>query len=284
MGKMANAMTVDVEDYFQVSAFENTIHRDQWDSIPCRVEANTDSILQLFDEAGLKATFFVLGWVAERYPALVRNIVDQGHELASHGYAHKRALLQTRDEFYQDVGRSKQCLEDIGGVEVVGYRAPSYSISKKNLWAHDILADCGYRYSSSVVPVNHDLYGIPDASRFPYRVSEGRLLEIPISTVPVAGRNFNCGGGGWFRLFPYGVSRWAIRQVNRADRAPSIFYFHPWEIDPEQPRVEGAGMKSVFRHYLNLSRTMPRLQRLVRDFDWVPMKDAFSEHLKHDAL
>jgi polysaccharide deacetylase family protein (PEP-CTERM system associated) len=271
---ITNAMTVDVEDYFQVSAFEQCIARDQWDALPHRVEANTNKILDLFSKHNVKATFFVLGWVAERYPEIVKKIVAQGHELASHGYGHQRATLQSPQEFRDDIVKAKDILEDISGEVIKGYRAPSYSISKKNLWAQDELFKAGYLYSSSVYPVRHDLYGIPDAPRFAYQC-EGGLLEIPVTTVPLFGKNFPAGGGGFFRLYPYLLSRWNIQQVNNQDKQAAIFYFHPWEIDPQQPRQHEASLKSRFRHYLNLHKTEKRLDRLLADFQWGRMDDTF---------
>jgi len=264
---ITNAMTVDVEDYFQVSAFEGTINRNQWDQLPHRVEKNTNRILQLFDDHDIKSTFFVLGWVAERYPGLVKSIVSQGHELASHGYAHMRATGQSRNEFREDIVKAKQILEDIASVEIIGYRAPSYSINKKNLWVHDELYESGHRYSSSVYPVKHDLYGIPDAPRFAYQCENG-LLEIPVTTTRIAKKNLPAGGGGFFRLYPYTVSKWNIQRVNQKDNQSAIFYFHPWEIDPGQPRQQGLRFKSRFRHYLNLDKTEIRLNRLLADFNW----------------
>ena len=267
-------MSVDVEDYFQVSAFEGHIDRSQWDSLPHRVVNNTNKILDLFANNNTQATFFVLGWVAERYPELVTRIVAEGHELASHGYGHQRATRQSRLEFKDDIIKAKQILEDLGDVEVKGYRAPSYSISKKNLWVHDELLAAGYQYSSSVYPVKHDLYGIPDAPRFAYRCENG-LLEIPITTSQIAGKNFPAGGGGFFRLYPYALSRWNIQRVNHRDNQAAIFYFHPWEIDPQQPKQEGIGFKSRFRHYLNLNKTEKRLNRLLKDFNWQRMDTLF---------
>ena len=271
---ITNAMSVDVEDYFQVSAFEGHIDRSQWDSLPHRVVQNTNRILDLFAKNNTRGTFFVLGWVAERYPELVRRIVAEGHELASHGYGHQRATQQSRLEFKDDIVKAKQILEDLGGVQVKGYRAPSYSINKNNLWVHDELLEAGYCYSSSVYPVKHDLYGIPDAPRFAYQCENG-LLEIPITTSQVAGRNFPAGGGGFFRLYPYALSRWNIQRVNRRDKQAAIFYFHPWEIDPEQPKQKGIGLKSRFRHYLNLHKTEKRLKRLLTDFNWQRMDKIF---------
>lgn len=262
-----NALTVDVEDYFQVSALAPQIDRASWDSRPCRVERNVQRLLALFERRGATATFFTLGWVAQRYPQLVRDIVAGGHELASHGYGHLRASEQSREEFRNDIVSAKALLEDIGGRPVLGYRAPSFSIGAGNLWAFDVLQEAGYRYSSSVYPVKHDHYGMPDAPRFPYAPRPG-FTEIPVTTTQLWGRNLPAGGGGYFRLAPYALSRWALRRVNRQDRQPAIFYFHPWEIDPGQPRVPGASLKTRFRHYVNLGRTEPRLERLLSDFRW----------------
>jgi polysaccharide deacetylase family protein (PEP-CTERM system associated) len=272
---VVNAMTVDVEDYFQVSAFENVVARDNWDQLSCRVEQNTDRILELFDAHDVKATFFMLGWVAERYPALVRRIVDNGHELASHGYSHVRVTRQKPQEFSEDIGKTRKLLEDAAGCEVKGYRAASYSIVRETLWAHDLLQEAGYRYSSSVYPIHHDLYGIPDAPRFAYRHREGGLLEIPVTTVSLFNHNLPCGGGGYFRLLPYRLSRWAMQRVNAADRMPCVFYFHPWEIDPDQPRQAGISGKTRFRHYLNLRRMKARIERLLDDFRWSRMDSIF---------
>lgn len=269
-------MTVDVEDYFQVSAFAPHISRDSWDSLPCRVERNIDRILDLFDQQNVKATFFTLGWIAERYPAMVRRIVAGGHELASHGYGHLRASDQNESEFRQDVSSSKAILEDIGGQQVLGYRAPSFSIGPQNLWALDVLLAAGYRYSSSIYPIRHDHYGMPDAPRFSfYPNGRDKLLEVPITTVRMFDRNFPAGGGGYFRFFPYALSRWFLQKVNSDDSSPGIFYFHPWELDPEQPRQAGVGLKTRFRHYINLHRMEHRLQALTRDFRWDRMDNIF---------
>ncbi len=273
--KIVNAMTVDVEDYFQVSAFEKHVARADWNKFPPRVEANMEWILQLFHDRGVKATFFTLGWIAERFPSMVKRIVEEGHELASHGWEHVRVTNQDPDAFRQDVVRTKALLEDLGGEPVRGYRAASYSIGARNLWALDVLADAGYEYSSSIVPIRHDLYGMPDAPRFAFRVADDRLLEIPVTTLNVAGRNINFGGGGWFRLFPYAVTRWALAKVNREEQQPCIFYFHPWEIDPGQPRIRGIGLKTRFRHYLNLDHTCSRLEHLIGDFEWHRMDRVF---------
>lgn len=272
--RIQNALTIDVEDYFQVSAFAPYIERSAWETTPCRIERNIDRILELLNQGGAKATFFTLGWLAQRYPRLVRDISAQGHEVASHGQAHLRASEQSPAEFDNDIRAAKHLLEDTVGTAVRGYRAPSFSIGHGNLWAFDRIAAAGYRYSSSVYPVRHDHYGMPDAPRFPYRVCAG-LIEIPVSTARVFGRNLPAGGGGYFRLAPYALSRWAINRVNRIDRRPAIFYFHPWEIDPQQPRVHGVGLKTRFRHYVNLDRTETRLRRLLSDFRWDRMDRIF---------
>ena len=264
---ITNAFTCDVEDYFQVSALAPHFPRSGWDAVPCRVEANVDRILELMAQHEAQGTFFTLGWIAERFPQVVRRIAAAGHEVASHGCSHERASAMSREEFRDDIVRAKQLLEDLAGQEVTGYRAPSFSIGTGNLWAHDVIAEAGYRYSSSVYPVKHDHYGIPDAPRFPWRLENG-LMEVPVTTVRRFGRNWPAGGGGFFRLLPYAVSRWQIREVNRADQRPAIFYFHPWEVDPEQPRVREASAKTRFRHYVNLDRTADRLARLLADFRW----------------
>jgi len=268
-----NAMTVDVEDYFQVSAFENHIERGSWDEQECRVERNVDRILGLFAEADVKATFFTLGWIAKRYPGMVRRIVEQGHELASHGWSHVRVTQQNREEFREDVSRTKAFLEDVSGQEIMGYRAASYSIGAENLWALDVLRETGHRYSSSIYPIKHDLYGMPDAPRFAFKPFDGDFLEFPVTTIRLGRRNLPCGGGGWFRLIPYVGMRWAMRRVNTGDRESAIFYFHPWEIDPDQPRQQGLSAKTRFRHYLNLERMESRLKRLLRDFHWGRMDE-----------
>lgn len=234
-----------------------------------------DRILDLFAAEGVRATFFTLGWVAERYPHLIRRLVAEGHELASHGYEHVRVVNQDPDAFRNDVVHTKHLLEDLGGVEVRGYRAASYSIGEKNLWALDVLHEAGYRYSSSIYPIRHDLYGMPDAPRFAFRPKPDGILEVPVTTVMLGGRKFPCGGGGYFRLFPYSLSRWAMRRVNEHDRQACLFYFHPWEIDPEQPRQQGLPLKTRVRHYLNLSRTEARLRRLLHDFNWDRMDRVF---------
>lgn len=272
-----NAMSIDVEDYFQVSAFAPYISPANWDSQPCRVERNMARVFALLDERNVKATFFVLGWIAERYPQIVRDIVCNGHELASHGCNHLRASEQSREAFFADISRSKSLLEEIGGQEVIGYRAPSFSIGKNNLWALDSLHEAGYRYSSSIYPIRHDHYGMPDAPRFKFqpRGPDG-IVELPITTVRLLGRNLPSSGGGYFRLLPYAASHWLMQHVNRIDRQPCIFYCHPWEFDPEQPRQPHLNLKTRFRHYVNLSRTEPRLRALLRDFQWGRMDQVFN--------
>ena len=271
---LRNALTVDVEDYFQVSAFAPYIARADWDAAECRVERNVDRILALLAERQVRATFFTLGWIAERYPQVVRRIVAGGHELASHGYGHERASDLSREAFSQDVVRAKGLLEDLGGRPVLGYRAPSFSIGVGNLWAFEVLDRAGYRYSSSVYPIKHDHYGMPDSPRFAYRVGAG-LIEIPVTTVRMGKRNLPSSGGGYFRLLPYAASRWLLNRVNRTERQPAIFYFHPWEIDAGQPRVPGIDLKTRFRHYVNIPRMEGRLQRLLADFQWGRMDEIF---------
>ena len=264
---VVNALSIDVEDYFHVSAFSSVIARSDWDGMDCRIEANVERILALLADARTSATFFTLGWIAERYPALVRSIASAGHEVASHGFAHERANLQSASAFLADIRLAKAILEDVTSAEVAGYRAPSFSIGPSNPWAQDAIAEAGYRYSSSIYPIQHDHYGVPDADRFAHEARPG-LLEIPIATIRFAGRNWPAGGGGYFRLLPYCISRWSIDRLNRVEAKPAMFYFHPWEIDPGQPRVAAASAKSRFRHYVNLARTAPRLVRLLRDFRW----------------
>ena len=279
---ITNAMTIDVEDYFQVSAFAPHIDRSSWDSRECRVERNVGRILEMLDANGTKATFFTLGWIAQRYPALVRSIVDSGHELASHGFGHERASDLSELAFSEDIGSAKKLLEDIGGVDVRGYRAPSFSIGAGNLWAFDCLAKAGYRYSSSVYPIRHDHYGMPDSPRHAYQVRPN-LLEVPITTLRAFNRNFPSSGGGYFRLLPYQLSRWMLSRVNQEDGQPGIFYFHPWEIDTGQPRIEGIGSKTRFRHYVNIERMERRLKQLLKDFRWGRMDQIFLDPLAQKA-
>jgi polysaccharide deacetylase family protein (PEP-CTERM system associated) len=276
MAKVCNAMTVDVEDYFQVQAFAHCIDRRDWDAFPRRVDRNTNRILDLFDAAGVKATFFTLGWVAQRQPALIRRIVADGHELASHGWDHTRVDSQEPDAFRDDVRRTKALLEDTAGVAVNGYRAATFSIGARNMWAFPILRQEGYLYSSSINPIRHDLYGVPDAPRVPFRPEPDGVIELPMTTVRLLGRNWPCSGGGYFRLLPTMVYRAGLQRVNRHEGHPAIFYFHPWEIDPDQPRIANAGWKSQLRHYTNLAGMEADLDRLLRDFVWDRMDHVFA--------
>jgi polysaccharide deacetylase family protein (PEP-CTERM system associated) len=276
---LVNAMTVDVEDYFQVQAFADIIRRSDWDGFASRVEDNTDRILAQFDAAAVHATFFMLGWVAERHPALVRRIVAAGHELASHGWDHTRADSQDPKAFRADVTRTRALLEDISGVSVAGYRAATFSIGAGNLWAFGVLEEAGYRYSSSINPIRHDLYGMPNASRVPFQPNGTQFWEMPMTTVRVFGRNWPCSGGGYFRLLPDALYRAGLARVNRQERRPGIFYFHPWEIDPGQPRIAGCGWKSRLRHYTNLSHMVPSLDRLLHEFNWDRMDRVFADVL-----
>ena len=273
--RIQNALSVDVEDYFQVAAFESQISRDDWSRYPVRVEANIDRILTAFDAAGHKATFFTLGWVCDRYPDLVKRIAAEGHEVASHGCLHQRVRDMRREEFREDVRSSKQKLEDVIGNPVRGYRAPSFSIGKDTPWAHDELAGAGYEYSSSVFPIRHDHYGVPDAPRFPYQPGTADILEIPMSTMPLFGKNLPCSGGGYFRLLPLWYSFRGIDRLNEVEEQPAVFYFHPWEVDPDQPRIDGASLKARFRHYVNLSRFESRLKKVLERYDWGRMDDVF---------
>lgn len=282
-GGIRNALTVDVEDYFQVQAFANVLPRSAWETMPRRVEANTDRLLDQFARHGVHGTFFTLGWVAERHPALIRRIVAAGHELASHGYWHERVDRQTPQEFTADIVHAKAALEDAGGVAVYGYRAPTFSAGPRTPWAFESLAAAGYRYSSSIYPVRHDLYGAPDAPRTPFRHAGGGLLEIPMTTLRLGPHNLPCSGGGYFRLLPYKLFRAALRRCNTAQRAPGVFYTHPWEIDPDQPRVATPSRLSKFRHYNNLDLTEGRLDRLLADFAWGRMDAVFAGALSAPA-
>ena len=307
MKNRINALTIDVEDYFQVQAFSAVSKYETWDNYEVRVEKNTNNILEILDgipshdpahgsAIHCRATFFVLGWVAERYPHIVRAIKDAGHEIASHGYAHQVIYNQTRDEFRKDIRRAKAVLQDITGEEIIGYRAPSYSITPKTLWALEILMEEGFHYDSSIFPVYHDIYGMPDAPRFPFAVSmdaENRIaftpimaeakrtamLEFPISTVKILGTNIPVAGGGYFRLFPYQLIKYGLKRINEVDKQPFIFYLHPWECDPEQPKMKGAGLRPQFRHRINLSKTQRRFQRLLGDFQFTTVLDMLSNHI-----
>lgn len=263
-----NGLSVDVEDWFQVGAFENVIDRGDWEELDRRVEANTDAVLGMFAEAGVTGTFFTLGWVAQRHKHLIRRIVEGGHELASHGWRHDRVFTMTSRGFTGDLARTRKTLEDAGGVAVTGYRAPSFSIDARTPWAHEALADAGYTYSSSVAPVVHDHYGWPEAPRFAFKpVAGSDLIELPVTTARLLGRTIAAGGGGFFRLLPYAFSHWAVRQVN-AQGQPAVLYFHPWEIDPDQPRVADAPLRSKLRHYSRLGAMAGKLRRLLGDFEW----------------
>ncbi|WP_336986350.1 XrtA system polysaccharide deacetylase [Altererythrobacter aquiaggeris] len=266
---IVNGLSVDVEDWFQVGAFENVIERRDWTGLSGRIERNVAAILEMFDDADVKATFFTLGWVAKRHPGLMQTIADAGHEIASHGYDHARVFTFTREQFAQDIAKAKAILEDTSGTAVSGYRAPSFSIDQRTPWAYMELAEQGYAYSSSVAPINHDHYGWRDAPRFAFHpLPWSDLVEIPVTTAEFAGKRLAAGGGGFFRVLPYAFSRWAIRQVNNRDQRPAVFYFHPWEIDPEQPRVPGAPLKSKVRHYTNLAIMGDKLRQLVNEFEW----------------
>ncbi len=267
--RLANALSVDIEEWFQVGAFETVLTRDDWPALESRVAANTSRVLDLFARAGVKGTFFTLGWVAERQPALIRRIVAEGHEIASHGWDHLRVFRMDARQFRADIRRARAAIEDAAGVAVTGYRAPSFSIDARSAWAHPILAEEGYAYSSSVAPVAHDHYGWPEAPRFAYRPLAGSpLVELPVTTAEVGGRRFAAGGGGFFRLYPYAVSRWAVARVNGAEQRPAVFYFHPWEVDPDQPRMARAPLKSRLRHYSRLGAMEAKLERLLGDFAW----------------
>lgn len=266
---MLNALSVDVEDWFQVGAFEKAIDRKSWDSLPHRVERNGDAVLRLFNRSGVKATFFTLGWVAARYPALLRRAVEAGHEIASHGWDHRRVFTMSAGEFRDDLQRAQTAIEDACGVTPQGYRAPSFSIDHRTPWAHQVLAEEGYAYSSSVAPIRHDHYGWPEAPRFAFRpLVDAELIELPVTTAQIGGRRLAAGGGGFFRLLPFAFSRWAIDRVNRREQRPAVFYFHPWEIDPDQPRVDEAPLKSRLRHYSRLSVMELKLLKLFKQFHW----------------
>ena len=283
-GAIRNAMTVDVEDYFQVQALAGIVDRRDWTTLPSRVEDNTNRVLDLLAEHGVKATFFTLGWIAERHPRLLRRIIGEGHEPASHGWAHFRADEHSPEAFRADVRRTKATLEDIGGAAIAGYRAASFSIGRRNQWTFAILAEEGYAYSSSVYPVRHDLYGMPEAPRFPFRPLAGQnFREFPITSLRRLGRNWPCGGGGWFRLLPYAISAAAIRAVHGGDGRACIFYFHPWEIDPGQPVQAGLSLKSRLRHYANLGRMEGKLRLLLGEFAWDRMDRVLDAELPGTA-
>jgi polysaccharide deacetylase family protein (PEP-CTERM system associated) len=273
---ITNGLSVDVEDWFQVGAFENTISRDDWESLEHRVEANTDRVLALFEAGGVKATFFTLGWVAERHPALIRRIAEAGHEVASHGWDHRRVFTMGPEQFRADLAAARKALEDAAGVAVTGYRAPSFSIDTRTPWAHEVLADEGYLYSSSIAPIRHDHYGWPDAPRGAHQpVCGSALIELPITLARFMGKEVTA-GGGFFRLLPSGVTHRAVREANRLDRA-AIFYFHPWEIDPGQPRVTQAPFKSRLRHYSRLGAMAGKLEKLIAGHRWGRIDEVAAE-------
>ena len=264
-----NALSVDVEDWFQVGAFETVIDRADWESLPRRVEQNVGRVLDLFEEAGAKATFFTLGWIAARHPALIRRIAEAGHEIASHGWDHRRVFTLDEAGFRADLRQARSAIEDAAGGPLTGYRAPSFSIDARTPWAHPVLAEQGYAYSSSVAPLRHDHYGWPEAPRFAWRPVPGSaLIELPVTTVDLGRRRLAAGGGGFFRVLPYAFTRWAVGRVNVAEARPAVFYFHPWDIDPGQPRVANAPLRSILRHYTNLAAMESKLRRLLRDFQW----------------
>lgn len=281
---MQNALSFDIEEHFQVHAFADVIARDRWDEIPSRVVESTRRILKILRRGNVRATFFILGWVAERYRDLVREIVDDGHEPASHGFAHEAVDTLTREQFRADVSRSLEAiLNACPTATVLGYRAPSFSINDRTPWAYEVLAELGLTYDSSISPTSfHDRYGVPHAPRFAH-VGGHNIVEIPVSTVRFLGRNFAAAGGGYFRLAPLPVTNWAVRRIN-AEGRPAVVYLHPWEFDPEQPRVKEASLRSRFRHYVNLRHTAPRLQRLLETFEFAPLKDVFQRELAAAAL
>jgi polysaccharide deacetylase family protein (PEP-CTERM system associated) len=272
---LPNALTCDVEDWFQVSAFEHLVPKATWGERECRIPRNADRVLALFDQAGVRGTFFVLGWVAEHFPEVVRRIAEAGHEVASHGMQHRRVWNQSPEEFRADITRAKALLEDVSGERVRGYRAASWSLDRSTPWAHRIMAEAGYEYSSSVYPIAHDHYGVPDAPTAPFYVRPSGILEIPASTARLFGRNWPAAGGGYFRLLPYAVSRKLMRRIARTTGLPALFYFHPWELDPLQPRMPGIGARTRFRHYLNLGRFERRLARLLREMSWGRMDEIY---------
>ncbi|WP_221931754.1 XrtA system polysaccharide deacetylase [Thalassomonas sp. M1454] len=276
-------LTVDVEDYFQVSAFENIVDRASWDSLEHRVEHNTHKVLDLFNEHNAKATFFVLGWVAKRYPSIIKRIVDDGHELASHGYGHQRLTTLTQQQAFTDIEQSKQILEDTSGQLITGYRAPSFSINSSNTWIYDILKQLNFRYSSSTYPINHDLYGEPSWPRTAYQTKQG-ILEIPVSTLKLASKNYPIAGGGYYRLLPYWLNKQAINHFVKNEMQPYMFYFHPWEIDPKQPRFKQASNKSKIRHYTNLNIMEGKIVKLLECFNWQSVSDAYQEQITSNNL
>ena len=273
--RFPNALTCDVEDYFQVSAFEHLVSKESWSSRQCRIERNVDRILAIYDEQAVKGTFFTLSWVAENYPDVVKRISEAGHEIASHGIRHERIFSMSEAQFREEVSKSKRILEDVSGQTVTGFRAASWSFDARTPWAHRVLAECGYRYSSSIYPIAHDHYGVPDAPATPFFVGETGILEIPATVVNAWGRNWPAAGGGYFRLYPYSLSRYLFDRARSGTGMPSVFYYHPWELDAEQPRMSGIPMKTRVRHYLNLAKFEARLVRMLKDFDWDRMDNIY---------
>jgi polysaccharide deacetylase family protein (PEP-CTERM system associated) len=301
---MLNILTIDLEDYFMVSAFEDVVKREEWENYESRIERNTYRLLDILNNPSrnpIRATFFCIGWVAERYPHLIREIRQLGHEIACHSYDHQRIYNMRRDEFREDIRKSKKILEDIVGEEVIGYRAPSYSITNKSRWAFEVLVEEGFKYDSSIFPIRHDFYGMPDAPRFPFAVSlngnsnvefsilnfesntaslnNGNtaahypIIEFPLSTVKVFGQNFPISGGGYFRLFPYPFIKMGLKRINNVEKKPFIFYVHPWELDFEQPRIKEVRLRSRFRHYVNLDKTQCKFKKLLSDFQFSSIKE-----------
>ena len=272
-------MTVDVEDYFHVSAFDQVISPEDWDSINLRVENNTNRLIDLFNHHGAKATFFTLGWVAERCPHLIKRIVDEGHELGSHGSNHRRNTLMSKDQVFEDIRKSKDILEQTSGKAVKGYRAPSFSIDTSNEYVFDMLVELGFHYSSSTYPISHDLYGVPHWPRFAHKRQEG-IVEIPVPTLRTPkGHNKGIGGGGYFRLYPYWLSKRRIDAFIKENDHPYNFYFHPWEIDADQPRIDNAPFKSKLRHYVNLHAMEGKLEKLLKDYNWSTMQDVYRDQI-----
>ncbi len=270
---MLNALTFDIEDYFQVEAFKQYIKFEEWNNYQSRVVQNTRKIMNILDERNVKATFFILGWIAERFPEMVRRITDDGHEIATHGYAHDMVYTQSQEAFERDLAKSIRILEQISGTHVIGYRAPTYSIIEESFWAFDILIRHNLRYDSSIFPIAHDRYGVPNSERFPYvikREGVGMLHEFPLSTVRLWKWNFPVAGGGYLRLFPYWILKYGIASLNRQQK-PAIIYLHPWEVDPDQPRIPNIPAKTRFRHYVNLHKTTDKLRKLTHDFNFGPI-------------
>jgi polysaccharide deacetylase family protein (PEP-CTERM system associated) len=274
-----NALTFDIEEYFHAEVFSGVLRPEEWPSLTSRVARTTERILDLLDDAGARATFFLLGWVGERQPALVRAIAERGHEVACHGYGHQMIQHLTRQQFADDVARAKSVLEDATGAAVIGYRAPTFSVMRETLWSLEVLCETGFRYDSSIFPIVHDRYGIPAAPRFPHRLrtaTDCRIVEFPLSTITVLGHRLPVAGGGYFRLLPYGVTRWAIRRLNQREQQPAIVYLHPWELDPDQPRLP-IGRLARLRHTLNVAKTEAKLRRLLGDFEFAPASEILTD-------